>query len=77
MFCTNCIYEVIESSELATTCPLCRANIDSDTMVKVPAVTKTEEDGGSSSQNKLTDDEDDDEPWHSSAKVLFYMFIAP
>lgn len=73
VFCTNCIYEVIESSELATTCPLCRANIDSDTMVKVPAVTKTEEDGGSSSQNKLTDDEDDDEPWHSSAKVDFVM----
>jgi len=67
VFCSNCINEVIENAEIVATCPLCRADIDLATMVKVPQVNKTVVDEEEKGKKKKVID--DDEPWISSAKV--------
>lgn len=82
MFCSNCIAEVIESAP-SPVCPLCRADIDQASMVKVPESYKGQEDEESSIQKKncADDDEGNDEPWISSSKVLidvvFILFSVP
>lgn len=68
MFCSNCIYEVIDNTDLAASCPLCRADIDKDSMVKVPQSNLLENEGNKS-QEKETESAEEDEEWHSSAKV--------
>ena len=68
MFCSNCIYEVIDNTDLAASCPLCRADIDKNSMVKVPQ-SNLLEDEGNKNQEKETESPEEDEEWHSSAKV--------
>lgn len=79
MFCSNCINDVIETSDLAPVCPLCRADIDQNSMLKVPQTSRYEEEEANTSKDGDTkkvsdfDDGDDDEPFISSAKVRIFF----
>lgn len=69
VFCSNCINDVIESADLSPTCPLCRADIDEKSMLKVPQTSRFEEEDNYNKAKKHTDCDDDNEPFISSSKV--------
>lgn len=60
---------MIESADLSPTCPLCRADIDEKSMLKVPQTSRFEEEESNSKVKKITDCDDDNEPFISSSKV--------
>ncbi|XP_071803107.1 helicase-like transcription factor [Asterias amurensis] len=57
VFCARCISDVINNEAMASRCPLCRGNIEKDTLVAVPRQAQQE-------QKEVIDAD-----WHSSAKV--------